>query len=64
MVSAASKTLQLPFNKTVPQKSDKTKELEIKLAVAVSCHCSNMSVDHIGEYISTNGKGSALEHIR
>ncbi|XP_076049662.1 uncharacterized protein LOC143030398 [Oratosquilla oratoria] len=39
------------------------KQAELELAVAVYCHCSTSSVDHIGEMIKKNGKGSILGKI-
>lgn len=43
---------------------EKTKEAEVKLAVAIACHCSIVAIDHLSEVIKGLGEGSCLEHIR
>ena len=43
---------------------DNIKKAEIRLAVSVSCHCSIMSIDHMGEIIKKEGKGSTLGGIK
>ena len=44
--------------------SDNTKAVEIELSAAVACHCSIMSIDHLGEIITRHGKGSCLENVK
>ena len=53
----------MPFART-QKLGEKTQKLEIELAVAISCHCSTVSVDHLGEFMKKNGKGSDLEHMK
>lgn len=43
--------------------SEDVKKTELELAVAISCHCSIKSVDHLGEIMKKHGKGSALGNI-
>ncbi|XP_042212509.1 SCAN domain-containing protein 3-like [Homarus americanus] len=38
--------------------------VELEFAVAISCHCSTASVDHLGELMKKNGKGSELENLQ
>ena len=45
------------FKPTVP--GSKTKDVD----VCVACHCPIRAIDHIGEVIQKNGKGSKLENI-
>ena len=46
------------------RKDEEKKRVELELAVAMSCHCSTASVDHLGEIIRRNGKGSELQNIK
>lgn len=50
-VSASSKCRALPVN-FMPKKCDKEKKrVELEFAVAISCHCSVVSVDHLSEMV-------------
>ena len=49
-VSSAKNTVPMPFKRT-QRPEEKTQKLEIELAVAISCHCSTLSVDHLGEFM-------------
>ena len=62
-VNSAKNTMQISFTRTKIAE-EKTKKLEIELAVAISCHCSTLAVDHLGEFMQKNGKGSALEDLQ
>ena len=49
----------------VPTKEDeRVKELELQLAVNITCHSSIMAVDHLSEIMVQHGKGSKLEKIK
>uniref|UniRef100_A0A0N7ZCY6 Uncharacterized protein n=1 Tax=Scylla olivacea TaxID=85551 RepID=A0A0N7ZCY6_SCYOL len=43
--------------------SEDVKKTELELAVAISCHCSIKSIDHLGEIMKKHGKGSTLGKI-
>ena len=43
--------------------TDQVKKAELEIAVAVSCHSINLSVDHFGELVKKNGKGSTVGKI-
>lgn len=43
--------------------SEEVKKAELELAVAITCHCSIRSVDHLGEIMKKHGKGSTLGNI-
>lgn len=62
-VSASSKCQTLPVKFFRKQDNEK-KRVELELAVAIACHCSTASVDHLGEIVKRNGKGSDLENIQ
>ncbi|XP_042238501.1 phosphonoacetaldehyde hydrolase-like isoform X2 [Homarus americanus] len=51
---------------TAPRKRDSENKKRVKLekAVALSCHCSTASVDHLGEMMEKNDKGSELENLQ
>ena len=38
--------------------------MELKFAVAIACHTSISSIDHLGELIASNGAGSKLEKMK
>ena len=40
------------------------KEMELQIAVAVTCHSSINAVDHLGEIVVQHGKGSKLEQLK
>ena len=40
------------------------KKIELKFAAAITCHCAIRSIDHIGEIIVQNGRGSQLEEMK
>lgn len=40
------------------------KRAELELALATCCHCSINAIDHLGEVIRKNAKGSTLENLR
>ena len=44
--------------------SDSLKKAELELAVAASCHFSTLAIDHFGEIIKRNAKGSVMEKLR
>lgn len=46
------------------RKEEEKKRVELELAVAISCHCSTANVDHLGEIIRRNGRGSELQNIQ
>eukprot|EP00794_Sanderia_malayensis_P008711 gene8711-biopygen7029 len=46
------------------KEDDLVKEAEIELSVTVACHSAIMTIDHLGEVIVKNGKGSKLENIK
>ena len=49
----------------VPAKEDqRLKEMELQLAVGITCHSSIMAVDHLGEIMAQHGKGSKLEKLK
>lgn len=60
--ASVSKTLN--FLKKKPGLSDDLKRIELELALATCCHCPTLAIDHLGEVIKKNGKGSTLEHLR
>lgn len=64
-VNASSMCRALPVM-TVQRKqdSDNKKRLELEFVVTISCHCVILSVDHVGEWIKMNGKGSELENLQ
>ncbi len=41
----------------------KMKELEVKLAVTIACHCSIVAINHLSEVIKGLDTGSCLKHI-
>lgn len=51
------------FFKASSSVSDEVKRAELEIATAMCCHCSTVSVDHIGEMIKRSGKGSTLGKI-
>ncbi|KAK4323812.1 hypothetical protein Pmani_005513 [Petrolisthes manimaculis] len=48
----------------IRREDEEKKRVELELAVAVSCHSSTSSVDHLGEFMRKNGKGSKLQDIQ
>ena len=49
----------------VPTKEDeRVKEMELQLAVNITCHGSIMAVDHLSEIMVQHGKGSKLEKVK
>ncbi|CAB3986321.1 zinc finger MYM-type 6-like [Paramuricea clavata] len=44
--------------------NDHIKEMELQLALAITCHTSIMAIDHLGEIMVNHGKGSSLEHLK
>lgn len=42
----------------------KTKSVDLKLAVFIAAHSAVRSIDHLGEILRLLGKGSSLEHVR
>lgn len=48
-----------------PAKQDNDiKEMELQVALAVTCHTSIMAVDHLNEIMVKYGKGSRMEHMK
>ncbi|XP_068225886.1 protein FAM200C-like [Palaemon carinicauda] len=62
-VNASAMSQKLPV-KVFNKKDDEIKRVEIELAVSFAYHCTIASVDHVGEVIKRNGKGSILENIQ
>ena len=60
--NAESNTVKLD-NVFIPKVSDTTRTAELELATAVCCHSSLLCVDHLGEIIKRNGKGSTVSAI-
>lgn len=48
----------------VPKLADEVKNAEIELAVTMACHSAIMTMDHLGEVIVRNAKGSKLEKLK
>ena len=48
----------------IPRVDDEVKIAEIELAVTMACHSAVLTIDHLGEVISRNAKGSKLENIK
>ena len=48
----------------IAKEDDQVKKAEIELAVTMACHYAIMTLDHLGEVITKNGKGSKLEKIQ
>ena len=57
------KVRALPF-KSSPAIASEVKRLELKLAVMTVCHTSFNAIDHIGEILKEEGKGSTFEKIK
>jgi len=53
----------LPF-KPLPAISSEVKKLELKLAAMAVCHTSFNAMDHIGEILKEQGKGSTFEKVK
>lgn len=47
-----------------PKVADEIKIAEVELAVTMACHSALLTMDHLGEVIARNAKGSQLEKIR
>ncbi len=56
-----SKPLQVD---RVPKVDDKVKVAEIELSVCTACHCAIRTIDHLGEIVAKNGKGSILGKVK
>lgn len=61
---SVSKTLNFPKKLKLSPVSDDVKRAELELALTMCCHCSIQTIDHLGEVIKKNGKGSTLGNIR
>ena len=48
----------------IAKEDDQANKAEIELAVTMACHSAIMTIDHLGEVITKNGKGSKLEKIK
>ena len=59
--ASTTRTLQVVH---VPREEDDVKRIEIELATTISCHSAILTIDHLGEVIARNGKGSKLEKIK
>ena len=46
--------------KPVPKQDDQTKIAELEIATAVACHCSIMTIYHLGETVKRHGVGSTV----
>ena len=62
-VRAAASTLPLPMVRT-ERVVENVCHAELQLAIFTACHTSFQAVDHLGEVISHNGKGSPLGRIK
>ena len=61
-MSALKGTLPIVFSKpsgSSISKSGHVKKAELQLAVAMACHSSMATVDHLGEIIAAHGEGSS-----
>ena len=67
-VAASSHCRALPFAVVSKGNSNRdletTKRTEIELAATIACHCSTSTVDHLGEFMRKNGKGSNLAKLQ
>ena len=61
---ASSVSRNSKITSLTPKENERVKEMELQLALAITCHSSIMAVDHLGEIMVNNGRGSNLEHIR
>ena len=54
----------LTRNRKIPlyNEDERVKEMELQIAVAVTCHSSINAVAHLGKIVVQHGKGSKLEH--
>eukprot|EP00112_Aurelia_sp_Birch-Aquarium-sp1_P021948 Seg6031.2 transcript_id=Seg6031.2/GoldUCD/mRNA.D3Y31 product="SCAN domain-containing protein 3" pseudo=true protein_id=Seg6031.2/GoldUCD/D3Y31 len=59
--TSATRKLQVVH---VSKEEDDVKRIEIELATIISCHSAILTIDHLGEVIARNGKGSKLEKIK
>jgi hypothetical protein len=62
-VPHSNERAKIPF-KPISVISTELKKAELKLAAMAVCHTSFNSLDHIGEIVSEEGRGSNLEKIR
>jgi hypothetical protein len=46
------------------KEDERVKELELQLAVGITCHSSIVAVDHLSEIIVQHGKGSKFEKLK
>ncbi len=60
---AAQMTKPLQVKRTI-KVDDQVKVAEIELAVCTACHCALHTIDHLGEVVKKNGKGSVLEKVK
>ena len=60
-LSSAMKPIQVIH---VPNAADEVKIAEIELAVTMACHSAILTVDHLGEIIVRNTKGSKVEKLK
>lgn len=69
-VKHKSKEKHLKSSKSISQFVKKTtvsnalKEFDIKFSVAIACHCSIRSVDHLSEIVKEHSKGNILEDLK
>lgn len=59
----SANTLDANVIKTPRQKSAEEKTVDIHLSVAMACHCSIMTIDHLGDIVKRHGKGSILKNL-
>ncbi|XP_059096020.1 uncharacterized protein LOC131890641 [Tigriopus californicus] len=59
----SSSKLSFPTVAKIP-KCEKLKSAELQIAVAVCCHMSINTIDHLGEVIKKNSEGSTLQDLR
>ena len=46
------------------KKDEQVKEMELQLAVGITCHSSIMAVENLGEIMAQHGKGSKMDKIK
>ena len=46
------------------KEDEQVKEMELQLAVGITCHSSIMAVDYLEEIMAQHGKGSKMEKIK
>ncbi len=63
LVPKTSASSMARFVQRTVKMPEKTKEVEVKLAVTITCHCSILAINHLSEVIKGLGTGSCLTHL-